>query len=248
MDTDEPEDLREELRSRHTPRASISPECNAVVCWLRLNPGVAKTYGISEVNRDTSVGSMFMQTLQAQGAGIEWHIRLPDGAHAAGKKANEKAAAYIKRIYTRPGGRKKRLDERPEVAPPDRSAMLRHHGRLPRVSFPMLLKLSKYRRPKKTTACGNKVCRRRTPPPTCSHLPDHPHSRPDALHLPEQVVAPMPVVLAERDRITQYIERQLRCGCGKRLRFSKAASHQGLRGRKEERRWERRWKTRWESC
>ena len=103
--------------------------------------------------------------------------------------------------------------------------MLRHHGRLPRVSFPMLLKLSKYRRPKKTTACGNKVCRRRTPPPTCS-LPDHPHSRPDALHLPEQVVAPMPVVLAERDRITQYIERQLRCGCGKRLRFSKAASHQ----------------------
>ena len=71
MDTDEPEDLREELRSRHTPRASISPECNAVVCWLRLNPGIAKTYGISEVNRDTSVGSMFMQTLQAQGAGIE---------------------------------------------------------------------------------------------------------------------------------------------------------------------------------
>ena len=43
---------------------------------------------------------------------------------------------------------------------------------------------------------------------------------------PEQVVAPMPVVLAERDRITQYIERHLRCGCGKHLRFSKAASHQ----------------------
>ena len=51
---------------------------------------------------------MFMQTLHAQGAGIEWHIRLvPDGAHDAGKKANEKAAAYIKRIFTRPGGRKR---------------------------------------------------------------------------------------------------------------------------------------------
>ena len=54
-------------------------------------------------------------------------------------------------------------------------------------------------------------------------LPHHPHS---AALAPEQVVAPMPVVLAERDRITKYIERHLRCGCGKHLRFSKAASHQ----------------------
>ena len=36
----------------------------------------------------------------------------------------------------------------------------------------------------------------------------------------------MPVVLAERDRITQYIERNLRCACGKRLRYSKVASSQ----------------------
>jgi hypothetical protein len=47
------------------------------------------------------------------------------------KNANQKWSAYIKKIYTRPGGRKKRLDERPKVAPPDNSAMLRHHGRLP---------------------------------------------------------------------------------------------------------------------
>ena len=85
----------EKLRNRSVPRASITAECNAIVCWLRLNPVVAKTYGISEVNRDTSVGSMFMQTLQAQGAGIEWHMRLPDGAHAAGKKANELSLIHI---------------------------------------------------------------------------------------------------------------------------------------------------------
>ena len=34
------------------------------------------------------------------------------------------------------------------------------------------------------------------------------------------------MVLAERDCITQFVERHLRCGCGKRLRFSKAGSQQ----------------------
>ena len=154
----------EKLRNRSVPRASITAECNAIVCWLRLNPSIAKTYGISELGGKTSVGSMFMQTLQAQGAAVEWYTNEPDGAGGTGKRPNCAWAAYIKRIYTRPGGRKKRLEERPEVAPPDNAAVLRHHGRLRRTSFPMLLRLSKYRRPKKTTACGNKVHRCRTPP------------------------------------------------------------------------------------
>ena len=158
----------EKLRSRAVPRASITPECNAIVCWLRLHPSVAKTYGISEVDGNTSVGSMFMQTLQAQGAAVEWCTNEPDGPLGTGKTPTVKPAAYINRIYTRPGGRKKRLDERPEVAPPDNAAILRHHGRLRKASFPMLLRLSKYRRPKKTTACGNKVRRCRTLPP--NHL------------------------------------------------------------------------------
>ena len=158
----------EKLRKRSVPRPSITAECNAIVCWLRLNPSIAKTYGISELGGKTSVGSMFMQTLQAQGAAVEWCTNEPDGAGGTGKRPNCAWAAYIKRIYTRPGGRKKRLDERPEVAPPDNAAILRHHGRLRKASFPMLLRLSKYRRPKKTTACGNKVRRCRTPPP--NHL------------------------------------------------------------------------------
>jgi hypothetical protein len=74
---------------------------------------------------------MLMQTLCAQGAGVDWHDRLPDGAHGKDKNANQKWSAYIKRIHTRPGGRKKRLDERPDVAPLDHSAILRHHGVLP---------------------------------------------------------------------------------------------------------------------
>ena len=158
----------EKLRKRSVPRPSITAECNAIVCWLRLNPSVAKTYGISEVDGNTSVGSMFMQTLQAQGAAVEWCTNEPDGPLGTGKTPTVKPAAYINRIYTRPGGRKKRLDERPEVAPPDNAAILRHHGRLRKASFPMLLRLSKYRRPKKTTACGNKVRRCRTLPP--NHL------------------------------------------------------------------------------
>ena len=147
------------------PRASITPECNAIVCWLRLNPNVAKTYGISEIDGKTSVGSMFMQTLQAQGAAVEWCTHEPDGAGGGGKQPNVTWAAFIKRIYTRPGGRKKRLDERPEVAPPDHAAILRHHGRKPKIAFPLLIRLQKYRRPKKTTACGNKVEAARPPNP-----------------------------------------------------------------------------------
>ena len=69
--------------------------------------------------------------LRAEGAGVDWHDRLPDGAHGKDKNANQKWSAYIKRIHTRPGGRKKRLDERPDVAPLDHSAILRHHGVLP---------------------------------------------------------------------------------------------------------------------
>ena len=221
------DDATPELRKTPKVRAYITAEAQATVCYLRLHPSVAKTYGI-KVDGNTSVGSMLMQTLCAQGAGVDWHDRLPDGAHGKDKNANQKWSAYIKRIYTRPGGRKKRLDERPEVAPPDNSAMLRHHGRLPKLSFPMLVRLAKYRRPKKTTACGNKVSRSRTPPPNLL-----PPSSPPSLTLGlkpaltrKQVVAPMPVVLAERDCITQYIERHLRCGCGKRLRFSKPGSQQ----------------------
>jgi hypothetical protein len=157
------DDATPELRKTPKVRAYITAEAQATVCYLRLHPSVAKTYGI-KVDGNTSVGSMLMQTLCAQGAGVDWHDRLPDGAHGKDKNANQKWSAFIKRIHTRPGGRKKRLDERPEVAPLDHSAILRHHGVLPKVSFPMLVRLAKYRRPKKTTACGNKVSRSRTPP------------------------------------------------------------------------------------
>ena len=155
------DDATPELRKTPTGRACITAEANAIVCYLRLHPSVAKTYGIIKVDGNTSVGSMLMQTLWSQGAGVDWHERLPDGAHGKDKNANQKWSAYIKRIYTRPGGRKKRLDERPEVAPPDNSAMLRHHGRLPKVSFPMLVRLAKYRRPKKTSGCEVRIRLRR---------------------------------------------------------------------------------------
>jgi len=39
----------------------VSGLCNAIVCYLRLNPKVAKTYGITKLDRNTSVGSMLMQ-------------------------------------------------------------------------------------------------------------------------------------------------------------------------------------------
>ena len=168
-------DAPEPVKKRSETRATITPECNAIVCYLRLNPKVAKTYGMTKLDRNTSVGSMLMQTLQAQGMAVNWYDRLPNGALDEGKTANDKAAAYIKRIHTRPGARMKRLDERPEVAPPDTAAIVRHHGVLPRVSFPLLLKLAKYRRAKKTTACGNKVGRTRLP--TCPHLTHHPCTR-----------------------------------------------------------------------
>ena len=48
--------------------------------------------------------------------------------------ANQRAAAYIKKVSRRPGAHIKQLKDRPTVAPPDKAAIVRHHGRLPRVS------------------------------------------------------------------------------------------------------------------
>ena len=91
----------------------------------------------------------------------------------------------------------KPLSERPEVAPPDRSAVQRAHGRLPRVAFPLLVKLSKQRRDRKFTSCGNRQW------PLAQTM------------------------LVERPRLVDWVEKQCACRhCGKRLRLSKLTSHQ----------------------
>ena len=116
----------------------------AVLAYLRLHPEVAKTYGIETcspgctgcqgkkecagVNGKTSIGWMLCQTLRAQGADVKFYDQLPNGVSADKPTTNEAAAAYIKSFTRRPGARMKQLSERPEVAPPDHSAVQRHHG------------------------------------------------------------------------------------------------------------------------
>ena len=123
--------------------------------------------------------------------------KLPNGVSADKPKTNEEAAAFIKSFTRRPGARAKQLSERPEVAPPDHSAVQRHHGRLPRVAFPLLVKLSKQRRGRHFTNCGNRVW------PLAN------------------------TALVERQRLVDWVERQCCCRrCNRRLRLSKSTSHQ----------------------
>ena len=194
-------------------RVGLSTAEFAVLGYLRLHPDVAKSYGIETcspgctgcqgkqrcagVNGKTSIGWMLCQTLKAQGANIEWYDRLPEDATAEKPKTNEAAAAYIKSFSRRPGARAKQLTERPEVAPPDHSAVQRKHGRLPRVAFPTLVQLAKHKRKRQFTNCGNRVW----------PLAD--------------------AALVERRLLVHWVESQLCCRhCGKRLRLSKATSHQ----------------------
>jgi hypothetical protein len=67
MDDDATPELRKTpKRFGHTSRQRHT---QATVRYPRLHPSVAKTYGI-KVDGNTSVGSMLMQTLCAQGAGV----------------------------------------------------------------------------------------------------------------------------------------------------------------------------------
>ena len=177
-------------------RLSVTRDQNALFCWLRLNPAVAKSYGIKQCALDEGIGSMLYQLLQTAGMHVEWYQQLPNGAEAKAKTLSDLAAMYVKRVTKKPGPKTKQLADMPQVAPPDKAAILRQNGRLPRVSFPMLLRLSKCKRARKFSACGNRVR------------------------------APQAVALVERSRLTKYVEKQLRCACGGHLRFSKAASHQ----------------------
>ena len=88
------DDAAPELRKTPKVRAYITAEAQAIVCYLRLHPSVAKTYGI-KVDGNTSVGSMLMQTLCAQGAGVDWHNLLPDGAHGQSRQERKPEVVSI---------------------------------------------------------------------------------------------------------------------------------------------------------
>jgi hypothetical protein len=131
--------------SASVPRVRLKADEYAVVCYLRLHPAVAKTYGIASCSGKTTVGSMLLQTLESQGMGVELYKQLPNGVPADDYTKNQHGSKWIKDIKRRPGARMKQLSERPEVAPPDKAAIARHHGRLPKQFFPLISKLSRSR-------------------------------------------------------------------------------------------------------
>ena len=168
----------------------------ALFCWLRRNPDVAASYGITQCNGETTIGSLLLQTLKAQGMDVDWFAQVPSGAVTEDSTSNEKAASFIKKVTKRPGARMKQLVERPQVAPASNAAVLRK-GKLPKLSFPLLIKLSAERRKRKTTACGNRIA------------------------------PPADVALIERQLLVDFVEKKLRCEkCSARLRFCSKASHQ----------------------
>ena len=137
---------RKEETAEHRP--GVTPSEFALFCWLRLHPKEAATYGIEDCDGKTTIGSMLVQTLHSQGMDVKWHLQVPNGAITDESTSNP--------VSVRPGARKKQLSERPEVAPPSNAAVLRK-GRLPRLSFPLLLKLSKTRRERLFTTRGNRI-------------------------------------------------------------------------------------------
>ena len=168
----------------------------ALMCYLRLHPAVAKTYGITKCNGMTTIGSMLVQTLEAQGMGVEWHERLPKGVSADEGTPNERGAKWIKKAKPRPRAGLKQLKDRPTVAPPDEAAVLRKgKGRLPRVRFPLLASLAR-RKKRGFSNTGN------------------------------EITAPCEAALCDRDCVVGFIEKKLRCACGKRLCFVKGQSRQ----------------------
>jgi hypothetical protein len=186
-------------RPDHTPGVTRSEF--AFFCWLRKNPDVAASYGIKSCNGKTTIGSMLLQACQGQGAAVEWYERppqIPDDA-----PPNDRAAAWIKRVSSRPGQRLKGLQERLEdlaakdhTAPPPEAAVRRRDGKAPRLSFPLIVALSHSKRRKQTSQRYNPV------------------------------VAPCAVALVERARVVDFVETKLSCRCGARLRFDKRSSHQ----------------------
>ena len=79
-------------------RPGINRSEHAVFCWLRLNPAVAITYGIEECGEDTRIGSMLLQTLEAQGMGVTYFERLPNGVDADKGTPNERGALWINKV------------------------------------------------------------------------------------------------------------------------------------------------------
>ena len=111
----------EELKAQTVPRGQQTAVETAVVCYLRIHPEVAITYGIKKCNGNTSASSMLMQMLEAQGAGADWYERLPEGATSDDMKHNDKWAAWIKKFGRRPRAGMKQLVDRPTLAPPDKA-------------------------------------------------------------------------------------------------------------------------------
>lgn len=136
----------------------------AIFCWLRINPDVAKSYGIAKCNGQTTMGSMLEQMLRAQGADIDWLDELPESAAALQKGTNAWSAAFISRFAKRPGRRLKSLRQRLQellakdhVTPGVTAAVGRKDGKTPRLNFPKIAELAAKRRAKVSTRCYNKV-------------------------------------------------------------------------------------------
>ena len=172
----------------------------AVMCYLRLHPDVCKSYGIKEhKGLNMSIGAMLLQTLNAQGMRVDWYDQ--EQTQPAKATPNEKwANSWIKSVTRRPGAWLAPLEDRPEVAPPPKAAIIREgrsRGKLPKSAFPAMPKGATPRPRHQTSSCGNRIA------PAAG------------------------TALVERAVAVSWIERRCLCAsCGKHLRFCKTASRQ----------------------
>ena len=150
-------------------------------------------YGIKDINGKTTVDSMLLQTLQAQGMAVDWYTQVPNGAPKA-KGTNEAAAAFIRTVRKRPGQRLKTIEERICAAP--LTAAIKRRGGVPKAHFKLLDVVRRATRKRLFTSRGNLIG------------------------------APTDVAFVERDLITTFVTKHLRCSCGGRLAYCRQLSTQ----------------------
>jgi hypothetical protein len=136
-------------------RCSVTDEEFAIVNWLRTHPTIAAKYGIHECNGHTRVAAMLVQMLAWMGAVVEWKATLGAAADGAADGTARKSTAravsaeFLSSLKPRPG-RKPAPDPQPALRAPPEAAINRKNprkrGRPPKISFPLLVRLSKQRK------------------------------------------------------------------------------------------------------
>ena len=148
------------LTNRHgAHRVTMDDSEYSAVCWLRCNPKIAASYGITSCKASTRVGSMLLQVLAWMGNTVKWKEVVAADTQAS-KYRNVRAAAFIEGMKVRSGRKPTPRPQPPARAPPEAAVFKKNptkRGRPPKISFPLLVRLARTKRKRQFTSRGNLI-------------------------------------------------------------------------------------------